>query len=194
MSHLTTDLFNSLYRKHYEQLFYYAYGFTDDAEVCRDILADVFESLWTHRKKITQETAHSYLYQCVRNKCIDYVRHQQLNRQYESFIKGTADTDTDMEPDATEERMQTVQECIDLLPPKTKLVLEECYFHNKKYKEVATALDISTNAIKKHIVKALSVLRERYRGLRQIQHVPQGAAYALCSKSISSGQLGKYWH
>lgn len=51
MSHLTTDLFNSLYRKHYEQLFYYAYGFTDDAEVCRDILADVFESLWTHRKK-----------------------------------------------------------------------------------------------------------------------------------------------
>ena len=60
MSHLTTDLFNSLYRKHYEQLFYYAYGFTDDAEVCRDILADVFESLWTHRKKITQETAHSY--------------------------------------------------------------------------------------------------------------------------------------
>lgn len=97
MSHLTTDLFNSLYRKHYEQLFYYAYGFTDDAEVCRDILADVFESLWTHRKKITQETAHSYLYQCVRNKCIDYVRRQQLNRQYESFIKGTADTDTDME-------------------------------------------------------------------------------------------------
>ena len=115
-------------------------------------------------KKITQETAHSYLYQCVRNKCIDYVRRQQLNRQYESFIKGTADTDTDMEPDATEERMQTVQECIDLLPPKTKLVLEECYFHNKKYKEVATALDISTNAIKKHIVKALSVLRERCRG------------------------------
>lgn len=105
MSHLTTDLFNSLYRKYYEQLFYYAYGFTDDAEVCRDILADVFESLWTHRKKITQETAHSYLYQCVRNKCIDYVRRQQLNRQYESFIKGTADTDTDMEPDATEERM-----------------------------------------------------------------------------------------
>ena len=77
MSHLTTDLFNSLYRKYYEQLFYYAYGFTDDAEVCRDILADVFESLWTHRKKITQETAHSYLYQCVRNKCIDYVRRQQ---------------------------------------------------------------------------------------------------------------------
>lgn len=51
MSHLTTDLFNSLYRKHYEQLFYYAYGFTDDAEVCRDILADVFESFMDPSKK-----------------------------------------------------------------------------------------------------------------------------------------------
>lgn len=80
MNNLTTDLFNSLYRRYYEQLFYYAYGFTDDAEACRDILSDVFERLWSNRRGITQETAHSYLYQCVRNKCIDYVRRQQLNR------------------------------------------------------------------------------------------------------------------
>lgn len=164
MNNLTTDLFNSLYRRYYEQLFYYAYGFTDDAEACRDILSDVFERLWSNRRGITQETAHSYLYQCVRNKCIDYVRRQQLNRQYETFVKGSAEMDVDMEPDEIEERMRVVREYIDQLPPKTKLVLEECYFNKKKYKEVASALDVSTNAVKKHIVKALSLLRARCRG------------------------------
>lgn len=72
--------------------------------------------------------------------------------------------DVDMEPDEIEERMRVVREYIDQLPPKTKLVLEECYFNKKKYKEVASALDVSTNAVKKHIVKALSLLRARCRG------------------------------
>ena len=164
MNHLTTDLFNSLYRKYYEQRFYYAYGFTEDAEVCRDILSDVFERLWTNRKRISTDTAHSYLYQCVRNECIDHVRRQQLDRQYESFVKDAAATDATMEPDEIEERLQVVKATIEELPPKTRLVLEECYFNNKKYREVAESLEVSTNAIKKHIVKALGLLRERCRG------------------------------
>ena len=49
---------------------------------------------------------------------------------------------------------------INTLPPKTKKVLEECYFNQKKYSEVAQMLNISTNTVKKHIMKALSSLRE----------------------------------
>lgn len=164
MNRLTTDLFNSLYRKYYEQLFYYAYGFTEDAEVCRDILSDVFERLWANRRRIAPDTAHSYLYQSVRNECIDHVRRQQLNRQYESWVKDSAKTDESMEPDAIEERMEQVNATIEQLPPKTRHVLEECYFNNKKYQEVAEALEVSTSAVKKHIVKALAMLRERCRG------------------------------
>ena len=163
MNHLTIDLFNSLYRKYYEQLFYYAYGFTEDAEVCRDILSDVFSRLWESRKRISVDTAHSYLYQCVRNECIDHVRRRQLSRQYESFFIASAETDETTEPDIIEERLEVVQQTMETLPPKTRHVLEECYFNNKKYEEVADSLEVSTNAVKKHIVKALGLLRERCR-------------------------------
>ena len=36
----------------------------------------------------------------------------------------------------------------------------ESYFNQKKYSEVAQMLNISTNTVKKHIMKALSSLRE----------------------------------
>lgn len=36
-----------------------------------------------------------------------------------------------------------------------------------KYAEVAEALDISPNTVKKHIVKALKTLRELYKGKRE---------------------------
>lgn len=163
MDHLTTDLFDSLYRESYEQLFYHAYGFTEDAEACRDIISDVFERLWTNRHRIAPDTARSYLYQCVRNECIDFVRRQHLSRQYEAFVKESADADSIVTPDEIDERLTLVKAAIEEMPPKTRHVLEECYFNNKKYKEVAENLDVSINAVKKHIVKALALLRERCR-------------------------------
>ena len=39
-------------------------------------------------------------------------------------------------------------------------ILEACYIHNKKYKEVAEELNVSVAAIHKNIVKALRILRE----------------------------------
>ena len=49
---------------------------------------------------------------------------------------------------------------METLAPRTRLVLQECYIHKKKYKEVAAEMEISVNAVKKHIVKALKTIRE----------------------------------
>ena len=44
--------------------------------------------------------------------------------------------------------------------PYNYYILEACYIHNKKYKEVAEELNVSVAAIHKNIVKALRILRE----------------------------------
>lgn len=44
----------------------------------------------------------------------------------------------------------------------TRHILEECYVRRKKYQEVADELNISVSAVRKHIVKALSVLRKEF--------------------------------
>ena len=46
------------------------------------------------------------------------------------------------------------------LTPHTRHILEECYIQRKKYQEVAEELNISVSAVRKHIVKALQVIRE----------------------------------
>ena len=46
------------------------------------------------------------------------------------------------------------------LTPYNYHILEACYIHNKKYKEVAEEKSISTSTVKKHIIKALKVLRD----------------------------------
>lgn len=157
---LTRNGFDDAYRRYYSSLYYYAYGFVEDAEACRDVVADAFGQAWTNVSRLTPATLKSYLYTCVRNKCIDYLRRTQAEKQYVESLTEVAEEDEGLTPEELEERLQTVEQLLEELPPKTRFVLEQCYYEHKKYQEVADILEVTTHAVKKHITKALSFLRE----------------------------------
>lgn len=158
---ITVEEFDRIYSKYYPQLFYYAYGFIEDSEICRDIVSDVFGQAWENVDRLESVTVGSFLYSCVRNKCIDYLRHDQVARQYAECLQEAVEDEEGMTPEEYEERMNQMKQIISELPPRTRFVLEQCYFNNKKYQEVAEILDITSSAVKKHIMKALAILRER---------------------------------
>ena len=59
-----------------------------------------------------------------------------------------------------ERTLEKIESVCKELPDKTRYILSQCYFHHKTYKEVASELQITPDAVKKHIVKALKILRE----------------------------------
>ena len=161
-----TYSFEQLYKKNYAPLYYYAFRFITDEEMCKDIVNDVFEKAWQNFGKMNPETASAYLYAQVRNRCIDHLRHQQVEEQYADFYRSITEEDMDTSPDEREERLQRIEAFIEQLKDPTKTILKECYYENKKYQEVAEDFGISTNGVKKHIMKALKMLREEF-GIRK---------------------------
>lgn len=157
-----TDRFEQLYKENYARLYYYAFRFVTDEEACKDIVNDVFEKAWQHFEDLKPETAAAYLYAQTRNRCIDYLRHRQVEEQYADFYRIVTEEDADIAPDEMEERVQHIEKFIEQLTDPTKTILKECYFDNKKYQEVAEEFGISINGIKKHIMKALRLLREEF--------------------------------
>lgn len=156
---ISAQEFDGIFTRYYSDLFYYAYEFVEDQEACRDIVADAFSTAWENRTRYRAEAVGSFLYSCVRNKCIDILRHNQAARQYISQIEKIAEEEENISPEEQEEVLTNMKRIIALLPPKTRFVLEQCYFHNKQYSEVAQILEISTNGVKKHIMKAFATLR-----------------------------------
>ena len=61
----------------------------------------------------------------------------------------------------TDYRIVCVRELMRTMHPTTRYVLEACYLDRKKYKEVAGELGISMSMVKKHLSKALRLIRER---------------------------------
>jgi len=152
--------FDRLFLQWYEPLFLFAMKFVKDEEVGKDIVNDAFEYLWKNFAEVDAATVKTYLFTIVRTKCIDYLRKQTHQNQYIAFVSKMSQAYIDIDMNEPDERLLKIRLAMQKLTPYNRMILQECFINNKKYKEVAEELSVSVAAIHKNIVKALRVIRE----------------------------------
>lgn len=153
--------FDIIYKRYYTPLFIFAKRFVEDDEDCHDLLNDVFEDVWVHFQEIKQEAIKVYLYTVLRRKCLDFLRHKKTERKFFDFSYALMERyDTMDRIREMEERETRIQIVLDTLPPPTKEIFVQCFVEHKKYMETAEALGISISTVKKHIVRALKMIRK----------------------------------
>ena len=151
-----------MFRDIYPKLYYAAMQIVKEEEVCRDIISDSFERLWTRREEIEVAKRPAFLYRIIHNKCIDYIRKKTARNKYIEFynmLYGTKAEDLEHSWQENEQRIEAMYHVIETMTPQTQLILKSCYFKGMKYREVAEELNISISAVRKHIVQALKLLR-----------------------------------
>lgn len=155
--------FEALFRENYSRLYRYALDFLGDADEADDMVQELFSDLWHKHDRYHPENDAAYLFHSLRNRCINQARHKQYTdealRQYALDRIKFIDSDIG----AHEEKLQRIENAIDNLPEKTRHILEKCYMDGKKYKEVATEMNISAGMVHKHVSKALAFLRKKFR-------------------------------
>ena len=97
-----------------------------------------------------------YAFHLINNMEASKNTHEQYVQIYSELTKSYVET----EYQEQDERMMHISKAMEKLTPHTRHILEECYIQRKKYQEVAEELNISVSAVRKHIVKALQVIRE----------------------------------
>lgn len=132
-----------------------------DIDDCHDVVSAAFEDVWRNRATLDLSTARQYLYASVRNRCIDFLRQQGKREQYVRYVKLLSESSV-LQPANLERQDNSVivQKALATLPQPTRDILLACYLDGHKYSEVAAQKGISIATVKKHMVRALRVLRE----------------------------------
>lgn len=158
---MTEEEFDKLFRNSYARLYRLAYSLLHDQEDSRDIVSGVFADL-LDKYKLSSDITEAYLYSMVRSRYIDLLRHRKVEDEarQQMILENRIQTMPDVEH---EEHLKEVLTYIDTeLTPQTRTVLRMCYDEKRKYKEVASELGISVQAVNKHISQALRKLREHF--------------------------------
>jgi len=152
--------FETLFRNSYLRLYHYALDFVENEEAAKDIVSELFGDLWKQHDAWQPENADAYLNRALRNRCLNYLKHKQVERNaLQRYIEEKKEA---IDPDAAlhEERMRQVHKVMDELDPRTRFILEQRYVEGKKYDDLASLLDTSAGMIHKHISKALAIFRK----------------------------------
>ena len=157
--------FERLFRDNYGKAYYLALRILHDDEASKDVVADAFELVWRRLQDSDVDKLSSYLLTAVKNVCLDYIRKQNIrNRYVQASVQAVGKLSFNPEEvDLHEEKIQTIMRSLDELTPRTQQIVTMCYVQRKKYREVAEELGISESAVKKHIMQALSYMRQKFK-------------------------------
>ncbi len=147
----------------------YAYSYLNDEGRAKDMVQEVFYKLWRDREHFCIHVSlEAFLYTCVRNECLNYLKHERIKGKYAWFrkrIRAMELQDHHYENNVEEQmRMEELHrklyEAINSLPEKSRRIFRMSRFEKKKNKEIAREMNISLKCVEKHITKSLKYLRE----------------------------------
>jgi len=154
--------FESIFREYYPRLYYLALQFVGDEEAARDIVADSFWAAWKNRKNIDSEKTANYLYTCVKNKSIKQIANTKRTVAIGLCENSIPYDENEEKWKERERRYNEIEMEMEKMSPRTRFVLRQCYLEHHTYKEVAEMLGITTDGVKKHLMKAMAQLRAHF--------------------------------
>ena len=161
-----------VYHRLNKPLVAYIQRFVRDTDTSYDVLQDVFLKLWEQRKSMRDGThLKAFLYTMARNRSLNVIRKNSKQVDVENeTINEVASSGV-----AADDLIQTkvlkgkIDEWLSLLPPRRAEAFMLSRFHDLKYSEVATIMNLSERTVQTHVLHALRDLRIKLAAYQQDQ-------------------------
>ncbi len=153
------EAFELLFNKYYSVLCILSKRYTDDISASREIIQNLFITLWEHRADLNITTSlKSYLFQAAKFNSIRYVEKDRKNGLHLHEMPEPEQDKAFFDPIEYAELQGKILETIETLPEQCKRVFTMSRFEQLKYADIAKKLEISVKTVESHISKALRIL------------------------------------
>ncbi|RZL34833.1 MAG: RNA polymerase sigma-70 factor [Pedobacter sp.] len=156
--------FTEIYHRFYGLLFIHASKRLKDEEEAKDVVQQLFESLWLKRAQVRSDgNLSAYLYTAIRHRILDIFSHQEVENKYVDSLQSFIDQDQELTDYRVREKQMKalIESEIDSLPLKMREIFLLSRMENKSHKEIAEKLGISELTVKTQVKKALRILRSK---------------------------------
>ncbi|WP_316826318.1 RNA polymerase sigma-70 factor [Pedobacter miscanthi] len=153
--------FEQLFKTYYHALHAYAQVILKDEDLAEEIVQGMFLKFWEKRQNLQIQSIKAYLYKCVYNDSINYLKQEKTKSKYQEFTIHTMNTEH--EPAAAKVELSELQQhlriALNQLPEQCRTIFQMSRFEELKYREIADHLGLSVKTVENQMGKALKILR-----------------------------------
>ena len=151
---MTKSELEILFKTHYAVMFRLAVSLLYDADEARDVVSDVFASLLDGGLAIRSDNARGFLLTCVRNSCINVIRHKQMRERFLNLYSTSVEPLADNPDDSV--ALAELRDYINTeLPPLSRRIFTLRYLQDMTCQQVADAVGVSRVTVHRHLSQSL---------------------------------------
>lgn len=158
-----TSAFREIYDHYSPPVCCFIKKYLRSQELSDDICQNVFIKVWEQRKQLSEVAEFgAWAFTIAKRQCIDFLKKASREETAMSMILSAYQGDVSQSENVlqTREYLQFVEDVLSRMPPRTVAVFRLCRQQSKTYDEAAEELGITRDAIKKHMVRSMRILKE----------------------------------
>lgn len=162
--------FRELIFVHYESLYNYGNRFTNDAELIKDAIQDLFLILWNKKGSISQpENIKAYLFSSLRRLIHRKIKSNERTQKGSDQLDYAFNFQVSIELQYIKDESaltvtRRIAQALEKLPPRQKEVVFLKFYQGFDRNEIAQAMDISPQTVSNLLQIALSKLKNDLGG------------------------------
>ncbi len=156
--------YNNVVKLHSDKLYGFALGFLRNEDDANDIVQDVFEKLWIHRKAIEFEKAKSWMFTCAHNAMLNFLRKKQRIQ----LIGDEKLPETMPKTVNLFESNEVVNRAVGILPPIQKSIILLRDLEGYSYEEIGKILELTDSQVKVYLFRARNKIKKQLKGLVEL--------------------------
>jgi RNA polymerase sigma-70 factor (ECF subfamily) len=163
------EAFRSLFEAYKDRVFSFAYHFSNDEAMARDVSQQVFLKLFTAIAKFRCDSEFTtWLYRIVANACVDEQRKRRRLVPLDAYteVKMMSANSTQEETYQRRQLAVSVRQAIAGLGPKLRLPILLKYVEGLSYDEIAATLNCSIGTVSSRLNRAHKALAVKLAHLR----------------------------
>jgi RNA polymerase sigma factor (sigma-70 family) len=158
----------SIYRAHVMSMVNYGLKITDDLDLIKDSIQDLFIELWKSRQNLADtDQPKFYLFRALRNKLMRAISQQSFVSEGEMLLASDSlmTEYVELEIADREQRLQTSGTLKQLLEKLSKRQQEAIYlrfYHNFSYELISSMMNMNYQSVLNLVQRALKSMRKEY--------------------------------
>ena len=159
----SADAFEKLFNTYCQPLIHFTYRCVQDMQIAENLVQEVFVRVWRRREQLDPSSnIKAYLYTAAKNEALKHLRHAKVVNNNTADVQRMRDSIKTPEKTLSENDLAAaVQQAIDELPEKSRLIFSMSKYDQLTYAEIAEIQNISVKTVETHMGRALKFLRQR---------------------------------
>lgn len=157
--------FDAIFKKYSQKVYRFAIKYLKSREEAEEIVQDLFLKIWENRSKLNKESSlKAYIFTISYHNICRVFRKRSYQESFVKKIISPANNTYDLEEQVHFESLEEqVNELIDKLPPKQKIIFIKSRGEGKNSREIAAEMNLAPGTIDNNISEALKFIRHHIK-------------------------------